>query len=116
MLEDLDELLYHVDRMLHEPEAGRLVQGARRPGGRRHDARCTTRNEQDPFGQTAEEIITDAVGWADYPVCFGFPVGHIPDNRALVMGQKAKLSVTADRCYAELRVVRCRRLSSARTC
>jgi muramoyltetrapeptide carboxypeptidase len=49
----------------------------------------------DPFGKTAEQIVADAVGEAPYPVCYGFPAGHIADNRALVMGQTAKLSVTA---------------------
>jgi muramoyltetrapeptide carboxypeptidase len=29
-------------------------------------------------------------------VCYGFPAGHIDDNRALVLGQKAKLSVTGN--------------------
>ena len=95
VLEDLDELLYHVDRMLMNLKLAGWFKGlAGLVVGGMTDMHNT--NEQDPFGQTAEEIITDAVGWSDYPVCFGFPVGHIPDNRALVMGQKAKLSVTAD--------------------
>jgi hypothetical protein len=29
-------------------------------------------------------------------VCCGFPAGHIDDNRALVFGQKARLSVAVD--------------------
>jgi muramoyltetrapeptide carboxypeptidase len=52
------------------------------------------RNEADPFGQSAEEIIAEAVRGTKYPVCFNFPAGHIPDNRTLVLGVKAKLSVT----------------------
>jgi len=52
------------------------------------------KNPDDPFGNTAEQIIRDAIGDVNYPVCFGFPAGHIADNRALVLGQKTKLSVT----------------------
>ncbi len=92
-IEDLDELLYHVDRMVMNLQlagwfkelAGLVVGGM----ADMHD-----RNPADPFGQSAEAIIAQAVAPYDYPVCYGFPAGHIPDNRALVLGQKAKLSVT----------------------
>lgn len=92
-LEDLDELLYHMDRMVMNLKlsgwfsnlAGLIVGGMT-------DMR--DKDPKDPFGRTAEKIIADAVGEARYPVCFGFPAGHIADNRALVMGHKAKLSVT----------------------
>ena len=53
------------------------------------------KDDNDPFGRSAEEIIADAIKGTNYPVCFGFPAGHIADNRALVLGQKTKLSVTA---------------------
>lgn len=94
-LEDLDELLYHVDRMVQNLRlsgwfgrlAGLIVGGM----SDMHD-----RNPADPFGQTAEEIIAEAVAPFGYPVCYGFPAGHIADNRALIFGAKAKLSVTRD--------------------
>ncbi|MBK7384122.1 MAG: LD-carboxypeptidase [Flavobacteriales bacterium] len=92
-LEDLDELLYHVDRMIMNLRlsgwfknlAGLIVGGMTDM----HDKDGT-----DPFGKTAEEMIAAAIGDATYPVCYNFPAGHIADNRALVMGRKAKLSVT----------------------
>ena len=92
-LEDLDELLYHMDRMVMNLKlsgwfrnlAGLVVGGM-------SDMR--NRNEADPFGQIVEEMIAEASKGTNYPVCFGFPAGHIPDNRALIMGAKAKLSVT----------------------
>lgn len=92
-IEDLDELLYHVDRMVMNLQlagwfkelAGLVVGGM----ADMHD-----RNPADPFGQSAEAIIAQAVAPYTYPVCYGFPAGHIPDNRALVLGQKVKLSVT----------------------
>ncbi len=94
-IEDLDELLYHVDRMVmnlklagwFEDLAGLVIGGMT-------DMR--NKDENDPFGKTAEQIISDAVGEVRYPVCFNFPAGHIPDNRALLFGKKAKLSVTPE--------------------
>ncbi len=94
VLEDLDELLYHVDRMVMNLKLGGwFTRLAGLVIGGMSDMR--NKNESDPFGATAEEIIASALGQVSYPVCSGFPFGHISDNRALVLGQKAKLSVTA---------------------
>ena len=94
-LEDLDELLYHVDRMVQNLRLGGWFAGLAGLiiGGLSdmHD-----KNPEDPFGRSAEQILSDAIGPVDYPVCFGFPAGHIADNRALIMGTKAKLSVTPE--------------------
>jgi len=51
-----------------------------------------------PFGKTAYEIIADIVAEYDYPVSFGFPAGHIKDNRALILGRKVKLKVENNNC------------------
>jgi muramoyltetrapeptide carboxypeptidase len=92
-IEDLDELLYHVDRMVQNLRLAGWFKGlAGLIVGGMSDMR--DKNPDDPFGKSAERIIADALGDADFPVCFGFPAGHIHDNRALVFGRKAKLSVT----------------------
>ena len=49
-----------------------------------------------PFGMTAYEIIADAVKEYDYPVCFGFPAGHIKDNRTLIFGREVTLEITKE--------------------
>ena len=46
------------------------------------------------FGKTAEEIIQDAVSCYSYPVLYGFPYGHIPNNYPLIFGREATLKVT----------------------
>lgn len=92
-LEDLDELRYHMDRMIQNLKhggwfrdlAGLIVGGMT-------DMR--DKDPTDPFGMEAEEMIAAAVAPYGYPVCYGFPAGHVADNRALIMGAEAKLSVT----------------------
>jgi muramoyltetrapeptide carboxypeptidase len=90
-LEDLDELLYHVDRMVMNLKLGGLFQhlAGLVVGGLNdmHD-----KDAADPFGLTAEAIIARAVEGTSYPICWNFPAGHIAENRALVLGAKAKLS------------------------
>ena len=87
-LEDLDEYLYHIDRMMMGlKRAGKLTNLAGLLVGGMSDMN----DNAVPFGKTAEEIIWDTVNEYDYPVYIGFPAGHIKDNRALVMGGNVRL-------------------------
>lgn len=83
-IEDLDEYLYHIDRMMLALKmSGQLSQLAGLVVGGMSDMR----DNAIPFGKTAEEIISETVREYDYPVCFNFPCGHIADNRALWLGE-----------------------------
>jgi muramoyltetrapeptide carboxypeptidase len=94
-IEDLDEYLYHVDRMIMNLKrnkmldhlAGLIVGGMTKM----HDNRI-------PFGKTAQEIVIDAIGECEYPVAFDFPAGHVDDNRALIMGATVSVEVTKNNC------------------
>jgi muramoyltetrapeptide carboxypeptidase len=90
-IEDLDEYLYHIDRMMMSlKRSGKLNDlSALLVGGM-----TEMKDNTVPFGKTAEEIILEAVSGFDYPVCFNFPAGHIEKNLALVFGRKARLSVS----------------------
>jgi len=89
-LEDLDEYLYHIDRMmLNLKRAGKLSNLAGLIVGGMTEMKDNT----IPFGKSAEEIIADAVKEFSYPVCFNFSTGHIDKNLALPLGRRAKLSV-----------------------
>jgi muramoyltetrapeptide carboxypeptidase len=93
----LDELRYHMDRMIQNLKHGGWFRDlAGLVVGGMSDMR--DKDPKDPFGMEVEEMIAEAVAPYDYPVCYGFPVGHIADNRALMLGAKAKLSVTVDGC------------------
>lgn len=92
-LEDLDEYLYHVDRMLlHLHRSGQLTGVAGLVVGHFSQMRDNT----IPFGTTAWEIIDHYARMYDFPVAYGFPTGHEADNLALVVGQSVTLTVTAD--------------------
>ncbi len=89
-LEDVDEYLYHIDRMMiNLKRAGKLrnIRGLIVGGmGKMND-------NVIPFGKNANEIIADAVKDQHFPVCFDFPAGHLHTNLALVMGGEVRLSV-----------------------
>jgi muramoyltetrapeptide carboxypeptidase len=91
-IEDLDEQLYHIDRMMLQlKRSGKLKNLKALVVGGMSDMK----DNVVPYGKTAEEIILDAVKEYNYPVCFNFPAGHIEKNLALYLGKKAKLKVTA---------------------
>jgi len=46
-----------------------------------------------PFGKQPEEIIAEYTYELGIPVCFGFPAGHIADNRALILGRKVRMEI-----------------------
>lgn len=88
-LEDLDEYLYHVDRMMMNlKRTGKLSDLAGLIIGGMSDMNDNT----VPYGKTAEEIIFEHIKEFDYPVIFGFQAGHLDHNVALRFGMKATLT------------------------
>jgi muramoyltetrapeptide carboxypeptidase len=89
-MEEVGEKFYHIDRMmLTLKRAGKLNKLAGLIVGALNDM-----TESDlKFGKTAEEIVFEAVSEYNFPVCFGFPAGHVPDNRALIFGRHTRLEV-----------------------
>ncbi len=89
-LEDVDEYLYHVDRMMMNlKRAGKLdnLKGLIVGG------MTGMKDNAIPFGKTAGEIVADAVKDYTFPVCFDFPAGHQDTNLALILGRKVSFSV-----------------------
>ncbi len=83
-LEDLDEYLYHIDRMMmafqragvFDKIDGLIVGGLTKM----HDNAIS-------FGMTAEDIISEKIKGKNIPTIFNFPAGHINDNRTIVLGR-----------------------------
>jgi muramoyltetrapeptide carboxypeptidase len=91
LLEDLDEYLYHIDRMMMNlKRTGKLEKLAGLIVGGMSDMK----DNEVPFGKTAYEIIAEAIAAYDYPVCFGFPCGHTIDNYAMILGREISLDVS----------------------
>lgn len=92
-IEDIGEQLYNIDRLMMQlKRAGKLKKLKGLIVGGFTDSMDTER----PFGKTSYEIIADIVKEYTYPTCYGFPVGHWQENVAIVVGQKYKLSISAD--------------------
>lgn len=93
-IEEVDEYIYHFDRMMIALKRAGKLQNLK---GLIVGGLTEIHDNPDPFGKTVEEVISESVKEYDYPVCFGFPVGHFADNRALVLGEKVRLFVQKDR-------------------
>lgn len=91
-IEDIGEQIYSTDRMLQQlKRSGKLDKLAGLIVGNFTDVKDTDR----PFGKTVYEVIQDVVKEYDYPVCFGFPVGHCKENYALKSGMPYELKVSS---------------------
>ena len=91
-IEDLDEYLYHIDRMMMNLKRNGKFEKLRAMivGG------MNDMNDNEiPFGKSAEQIIVEHTKEFDFPFCFGFPAGHLDDNRAILLGTKSKVEITA---------------------
>lgn len=99
-LEDVDEFLYHTDRIIYQLKlSGKLDNLAGLVIGDFTDMK----DNESPFGKLVHEIISDAVEGFDYPVCFGFPAGHDKKNLALAFGRKWELDVSEQKVFFGLK-------------
>lgn len=92
-LEDLDEYLYHIDRMMMAlKRAGKLANLKALLIGSFSDMR----DNAIPFGFSAQEIISQIVQDYNYPVLFNVPSGHLPQNMPLLLNHNMHINVTPD--------------------
>lgn len=89
-IEDLDEYLYHVDRMLQNmkrndyfKDVKGIIVGSMRD---MHD-------NEIPFGQNEVQLITEISKELNIPIAFEFCAGHQKDNRTLVLGSQVVFEV-----------------------
>ena len=97
-IEDVDEYIYHIDRMMH---------GLKRAGKLDHlnglvvGGLTKIHDNEEPFGMSVEEVIAEAVSDHDYPVCFGFPAGHFDNNCAVVLCKDISVEVTEKKTFTK---------------
>jgi muramoyltetrapeptide carboxypeptidase len=98
-LEDVGEYLYHIDRMFFQlKRSGKLDKLAGLIIGRFTESKDTER----PFGKEVTDLIHDLTREFRFPVCFGFPVGHVRENYALKTGIGYKLRVSKSKVILEV--------------
>ena len=93
-IEDLDEYLYHIDRMMQNLKRSGLLS---RISGLIVGGLTDMNDNSIPFGRKAEDIIFEIVKDLNIPVAFNFPAGHVETNLPLIFGKSAHLSVTSER-------------------
>jgi muramoyltetrapeptide carboxypeptidase len=91
-LEDLDEYLYHIDRMMMNLKRNGCLESLK---GIIVGSMTKMNDNEIPWGKNAFEIIEDVTEKYNIPIVYNFPAGHIRDNRTLVFGKKVSLEVKA---------------------
>jgi muramoyltetrapeptide carboxypeptidase len=98
-LEDLDEYLYHIDRMMMGLYRSGFLQ---RVTGLVVGGMTDMHDHAVPFGATAEATLAAMAKTLGIPIGCGFNAGHVPLNQPLVLGTEVTLEVshTGSRLYA----------------
>jgi muramoyltetrapeptide carboxypeptidase len=89
-IEDVDEYLYHIDRMMLQlKRAGKLKNLA----GLLVGNFAKMRDNEIAFGSTFEQIIREHCEEYNFPISFNFPAGHDETNVAMKFGAPYFLTV-----------------------
>jgi muramoyltetrapeptide carboxypeptidase len=89
-IEDLDEYLYHIDRMMMNLKRNGCLESLKGiiVGG------MTKMKDNDiAWGKNANQIIEDVCKNYNIPIIYNFPAGHLADNHTLIMGRKVTIEV-----------------------
>lgn len=91
-IEDLDEYLYHIDRMMMSLKRCGCFEGL---NGLIVGTMTKMKDNDIPWGKNANQIIADVTKNYTFPVLYNFPAGHFRDNRALIFGKQVSLELNA---------------------
>ncbi|WMW78038.1 LD-carboxypeptidase [Flavobacterium sp. 20NA77.7] len=89
-IEDLDEYLYHIDRMMYNLKRNGYFENVK---GIIVGSMTDMHDNEIPFGQNEVQIITDIAKEYHIPFAFDFPAGHQSDNRTLILGKHVDFEV-----------------------
>ncbi|MDO5616243.1 MAG: LD-carboxypeptidase [Cruoricaptor ignavus] len=95
-IEDIGENFYALDRMLMSLElAGvfRKIKGLIIGGMINMGSEKDNPNYEESYDAFAYQLISERLKKYHFPTLFGFPNGHIYDNRPLIIGSKIRLTV-----------------------
>lgn len=102
-IEDIGENFYALDRMIMSLELagvftkikGLIIGGMTNMGDEKEN-----KSYEGSFDEFAYKLISDRISKYKFPAVFGFPNGHIKDNRPLIIGSVVKVKV-GDRVKVE---------------
>jgi muramoyltetrapeptide carboxypeptidase len=89
-IEDLDEYLYHIDRMMYNLKRNGYFEHVK---GIIVGSMTDMHDNEIPFGQNEVQIITEIAKDLSIPIAFQFPAGHQKDNRTLILGKQVHFEV-----------------------
>lgn len=95
-IEEIGEKYYALDRMLMSLELagvfrkikGLIIGGITNMGDEKDNT-----NYKESFDYFSFQLISDRLKKYDFPTLFGFPNGHIFDNRPLIIGANVKMTI-----------------------
>jgi len=95
-IEDIGENFYALDRMIMSLElAGvfKKIKGLIVGGMTNMGSETDNKEYEESFDSFTYQLIADRVSKYGFPVVFGFPNGHIFDNRPLIIGSEINIKV-----------------------
>ena len=95
-IEDIGENYYVLDRMLMSLElAGvfRKIKGLIIGGMTNMGDEKDNKNYEESFDEFSYQLLADRLKKYDFPTLFGFPNGHIFDNKPLIIGANITLKI-----------------------
>jgi len=95
-IEDVDEYLYHIDRMVQNLKRGGWFS---KLSGLLVGSMSKMNDNEVPFGRTAEEIIAETTAGCDFPVFFNFPAGHRERNMPVILGKEINATQEGDKVH-----------------
>ena len=95
-IEDIGENYYALDRMLMSVDlagvfrkiSGLIIGGMTNMGDEKEN-----KNYEESFDEFAYQIISERISNYDFPTIFGFPNGHIFDNRPIIIGGNVSINI-----------------------
>ena len=97
-IEDIGEQLYQLDRMLHALKMARVFDQI---AGLIIGGMTELKDTATPTGFVLEDLIAEQLQYRSIPVAFNAPIGHITDNRAVIVGRNSQLTITASTVLLE---------------
>lgn len=89
-LEDIGESIYSIDRMCQSFRKARIWENI---SGLIIGQFSHIKQTENEYGMSIEELFLEQVQFRKIPVLFDFPLGHEPDNLAMICGAEMALTI-----------------------